>query len=164
MSETGTQSTVEVNRRPIALMGTFPRTLDPKKRLTIPSVWRAALGPEFAYVLPDVKRGCLRLIPRDTMEARLAELTAKAAKDPRWREALERVAAAGEPVEFDVQGRIRIKDPLLAFAKLSGPVELRGSFDMATIWPREEAKKPVADQLGDVDKLGEAMDMLGFGF
>ena len=159
MSEPGKQSTVEVNKRPIALMGEFPRNLDPKRRLTIPSVWRAALGPDFVYVLPDVQRGCLRLIPRDTMETRLAELAERALGDPELNEALEKIGSSSEMLEFDVQGRIRISDKLLAFAHLKGSVVLKGSIRMATIWPGEEKS---SEQMGDLDELGAAMKKLNF--
>ena len=83
-------------RRPAALMGTFARNLDPKKRLTIPSVWRAALGPDFVYVMPDPRRRCLQLVPRDVMEAKLARYQEMALGDPAVNDALDAIGAASE--------------------------------------------------------------------
>lgn len=140
-------------------MGTFARSLDPKRRLTIPSVWRAALGPDFVYVMPDARRRCLQLIPRDVMEARLAKYQEMALGDPAVNDALDAISAASEMLEFDVQGRIRINDELLAFAGLKGAVVLKGGFRMATIWPAAETGE---DMERRVAKLGDAMAKLGF--
>lgn len=159
MSEQGRQNAEAAVRRPTALMGTFARSLDPKRRLTIPSVWRAALGPDFVYVMPDARRRCLQLIPRDVMEARLAKYQEMALGDPSVNDALDAISAASEMLEFDVQGRIRINDELLAFAGLKGSVVLKGGFRMATIWPAEETGE---DMERRVAKLGDAMAKLGF--
>lgn len=159
MSELGKQSIEMTNRRPSALMGTFERSLDPKKRLTIPSVWRSALGPDFVYVMPDARRRCLQLIPRDVMEARLAKYQELALSDPDVNAALDEIGAVSEMLEFDVQGRIRINDELLAYANLKGSVVLRGSVRMATIWPAEEDSGNMEDR---VAKLGAAMAKLKF--
>ncbi len=140
-------------------MGTFARNLDPKKRLTIPSVWRSALGPDFVYVMPDTQRRCLQLIPRDVMEARLAKYQEMALSDPDINDALDEIGAVSEMLEFDVQGRIRINDTLLAYANLRGSVVLKGSFRMATIWPGEEQPESMEDR---VAKLGAAMAKLKF--
>ena len=159
MSEQGRQNAETAVRRPTALMGTFARSLDPKRRLTIPSVWRAALGPDFVYVMPDARRRCLQLIPRDVMEARLTKYQEMALGDASVNDALDAISAASEMLEFDVQGRIRINDELLAFAGLKGSVVLKGGFRMATIWPAEETGE---DMERRVAKLGDAMAKLGF--
>ena len=46
-------------------VGNYTHSLDPKRRLTIPSVWRAQIGvPETVYVLPDFHMGRLRVAAR----------------------------------------------------------------------------------------------------
>lgn len=159
MSELGTQSTEKVNRRPTALMGTFERNLDPKKRLTIPSVWREALGPDLVYVVPDNRRRCLQLFPQEVMEAKLAEYRAMALSDPEINDALDAICAVSEMLEFDVQGRIRISDDLLAFAGLRGSVVLKGSLRMATLWPKVDEQVGIEER---VAKLDAAMAKLNF--
>ena len=146
-------------RRPTALMGTFARSLDPKKRLTIPSVWRAALGPDLVYVVPDARRRCLQLVPRDVMETKLAAYQETALGDPEVNDALDAISAASEMVEFDVQGRIRINDALLEFAHPKGAVVLKGGFRMVTIWPEETTRAGIEER---VAKLGAAMAKLKF--
>ena len=153
MSEPGRQSVETTNRRPTALMGTFARSLDPKKRLTIPSVWRAALGPDLVYVVPDPRRRCLQLVPRDVMEAKLAKYQELALGDAEVNDALDAISAASEMLEFDVQGRIRINDALLDFANL------KGGFRMATIWTEEAVAEGTEERMA---KLGAAMAKLKF--
>ena len=159
MSEPGRQSVETTNRRPTALMGTFARSLDPKKRLTIPSVWRAALGPDLVYVVPDPRRRCLQLVPRAVMEAKLAKYQELALGDAEVNDALDAISAASEMLEFDVQGRIRINDALLDFANLKGSVVLKGGFRMATIWPEEAVAEGTEERMA---KLGAAMARLKF--
>ena len=48
------------------LVDTFCHNLDPKKRLTIPSEWRDALGnPAYIYVMPSATEDCLELVPAE---------------------------------------------------------------------------------------------------
>jgi DNA-binding transcriptional regulator/RsmH inhibitor MraZ len=161
MSELGHQSLEMKKSRPIALMGRYLRPFDQKRRLTIPSVWRDALGPDSVYVLPDPQRRILQLIPKGMLEARLEELQRQPISDAKVNEMLDAIGAASELVEFDVQGRIRIKDELLAYAHLDvkGSVECRGSVRMVTIWPA--AEKTGDDMETRVERMGAAMASLG---
>ena len=57
------------------LVGRFDHSLDPKKRLTIPSEWRAIMGDyPYVYIMPDPVEQCLDLIPAAEMEVRLEKL------------------------------------------------------------------------------------------
>ena len=142
-------------------MGRYVRPFDQKKRLTIPSVWREALGPDSVYVLPDPQKRSLQLIPKGMLEARLEELQKRPISDAKVNDMLDAIGAASELVEFDVQGRIRIKDELLAYAHLDvkGSVEFRGSVRMVTIWP--SAEKTEDDMESRVERMGAAMANLG---
>ncbi len=161
MYELGQQSLDKRNEAPIALMGRYVRPFDQKKRLTIPSVWRDALGPDSVYVLPDPKNRSLQLLPKGMLESRLAELQKQPISDAKINAMLDAIGAASELVEFDVQGRIRIKDELLAYAHLDvkGSVEFRGSVRMVTIWPA--AEKSEDDMETRVERMGAAMAALG---
>ena len=136
MSKKVLQSAVEVSAKSIgALVGRFDHALDPKKRLTIPSEWRMALGsPDFVYVMPDAEEKCLNLIPREVMEARIAELQGEALMDASLNAALQTIGENSELLQLDVQGRIRICDALLGYANLNGTVSMIGAFRMAKLW------------------------------
>jgi len=122
------------------LVGTVVHALDPKKRLTIPSNWRAVMGdPEYVYVMPDRADECLDLVPAAEMELRLAKLRERALTDPATNRALEAIGAVSEQLALDVQGRIRICDDLLAYAHLDSSVQMVGGIRMIKL--RAPAKK-----------------------
>ncbi len=144
------------------LVGRYERNLDPKKRLTIPSEWRTALGLNeggYVYVLASPTEDCLLLLPRETMETRLRELEEKAIFDEQLNAALEMIGENSELIELDIQGRIRISDRLLAYGALKTSVTMKGAFRMAKIWASD--KLPKAEAV-DKAKLREAVRTLNF--
>ena len=161
MSKVGKQSVAE--SAPVVsgvLVGRCDHALDPKKRLTIPSEWRAVMGnPEYVYVMPDRKEQCLNLIPRAEMEARLEKLREKALFDPALNRALQTIGANSEQLVLDVQGRIRICDKLLQFANLTTTVAMVGSVRMVKLWnPAALAPEETVEQAA----LDAALDAAGF--
>ena len=105
---------------PSVLFGRFDHALDPKKRLTIPRVWRKAMGePDYVFVMPDRQKKCINLLPK--AENHLYQT----------------VASMSEQLELDIQGRIRISDRLLQFANLKTTVAMRGAFRMIKLWAPE---------------------------
>ena len=147
MSIKGRQSVEETERVFTgALVNSFERPLDPKKRLTVPSVWRHALGSDYVYVMKEEGKPCLQLIPKGVFESRLAGIQEEALSDDDLNDVLERVGEDSELLEFDVQGRIRICDRLLEYANLKGPVVMRGAVRMARLWAPENAPDRSAEK------------------
>ncbi len=138
MSKPGRQI-VEETPKPLtgALLSEFERNLDPKKRLTIPSAWRHALGSDYVYVMKEAGKPCLNIIPKGVFESRMEGLQEEALTDDDLNDVLESVGEDAELLEFDVQGRIRISDRLLAYANLKGTVVMKGAVRMARIWAPE---------------------------
>ena len=138
MSKLGKQN-VEETPKPHtgALVSEFERSLDPKKRLTIPSAWRHALGSDYVYVMKEEGAPCLRLVPKGVFESRLAEIQEEPLSDDDLNDVLEKIGEDSELLEFDVQGRIRISDRLLVYANLKGTVVMKGAVRMARIWAPE---------------------------
>ena len=147
MSREGRQS-VEETEKVIAsaLVNTFERPLDPKKRLTIPSVWRRALGSDYVYVMKEEGQPCLLLIPKGMFESRLAGIQNEALTDDGFNDVLESVGEDSELLEFDIQGRIRICDRLLEYANLKGPVVMKGAVRMARLWAPENVPDRPAEK------------------
>lgn len=161
MSKVGKQSVAESAAVVSGvLVGRCDHALDPKKRLTIPSEWRAVMGnPEYVYVMPDRKEPCLNLIPRAEMEARLEKLREKALFDPALNRALQTIGANSEQLVLDVQGRIRICDKLLQFANLKTTVAMVGAVRMVKLWnPSALAPEETVEQAA----LDAALDAAGF--
>ena len=129
------ESTGAESAESTVLVGRFEHNLDPKKRLTIPSGWRADLGDTgFVYVMSDPFDRCLNLVPQAEMESRLEKLRQKALFDPALAKHLQVIGANSEKLEFDVQGRIRICDRLLRFANLTTTVAMVGAVRMIKLW------------------------------
>ena len=120
-------------------VGSYHHSLDPKRRLIIPSTWRSMLGetPRL-YVLPHPDRKCLFLYTLQEMNRRLMKLREAAAVDANDEQAVRAITAAADALTVDAQGRVRIKDELLAHAEVSSKVVLVGTMTRMELWSEEQ--------------------------
>ena len=135
------------------LVDTFYHTLDPKKRLTIPSEWRDAMGMEvgekdaheYVYVFPNESEDCLDLVPVREMQNLLADLsrTDILENDP----IATALAQSAQMLKVDSAGRIRIGDEFLAHAGIKNGVTMIGGMRKATLWAVERKPAPPAGKL-----------------
>ena len=161
MSEKGSESVAKSTQAMAGvLVGRFDHALDPKKRLTIPSGWRLVLGnPEYVYAMPDPRERCVNIMPKDEMDAMLAQLRKKALFDPAQSKLLQVIGANSDLLMLDSQGRIRIADKLLRFANLTTTVAMVGSVRMIKLWdPQALAPEGEVDQ----DSLSAALSAAGW--
>jgi len=142
--------------------GRFDHNLDPKYRITIPAPWREIMGPSgYVYVMPDPYLKCLNLLTIDEMSVRLEKLRQKALFDPASGEALRVIGENSEQLQWDVQGRIRIRDRLLAFPdlKLKEPVVMIRAVNRVQLWSASlRPEEPEVDQA----KLAGAVQQVVF--
>lgn len=119
-------------------VGSYHHSLDPKRRLIIPSTWRAMLGevPRL-YVLPHPDRKCLFLYTLQEMNRRLMKLREAAAVDSSDEQAVRAITASADALAVDAQGRVRIKDELLAHAEVNSKVVLVGAMTRMELWSEE---------------------------
>ena len=117
----------------------YLHSLDPKKRFTIPSGWRDQVGrPAALYILPSFSdETCLYAYPAAEMAKRLEKLRKVGIADKRARSVARFLASRSDLVSWDSQGRIRVKDELLDFARLAGQVRIVGAFDHFELWNPE---------------------------
>ena len=132
------------------LVGRFDYSLDPKKRLTVPSTWRSALG-NVMCVIPDRKERCLNLYPLAEMRVFIDQLRQKALLDPALNKVLLKIGAVSQQLTLDVQGRVRINDKLLQFANLTTTVAMVGSFRMVKLYNPELLGSEDEIDMSDVD-------------
>ena len=161
MSKVGKQSVAESTRAVSGvLVGRRDYALDPKKRFTIPSEWRAAMGdPAYVYVMPDRKEKCVNLLPPGEMETRLERLREKALFDPVSNAAYLTIGANSDQLTLDCQGRIRVSDKLLQFANLTTTVAMVGAVRMIKLYdPQALVPATKVDQKA----LDAALDAAGF--
>jgi len=138
----------------------YSHSLDEKKRLTIPSEWRAQVGsPERLFVLPSTVEKCLCVYPERVMALRLQKLHKLSEVDAESQNFMRELAANANLLPWDGNGRIRIKDALLEYAQLSSEVVLVGVFTRFELWSPAlwKQKQPVIDQ----HKLGMAARSVG---
>ena len=139
------------------LIGEYKHTLDPKKRLSLPSKWRKELGKEL--VVTRALDNCLFVYPLREWE----KITEKIGQLPLGQadtRSFNRFFLSGAvEVEVDSVGRILVPDFLKDFATLNTNVVLAGIHNRIEIWDEEkwaEYKRKIeleADALAE--KLGE---------
>ena len=143
----------------IMLIGEYKHTLDPKKRLSMPSKWRKELGRKLV-----VTRGldnCLFVYPLKQWQV----ITDKIGQLPLGQSdtrSFNRFFLSGAvEVEVDSVGRILVPDFLKEFAGLDGKVTLAGIHDRVEIWDEkkwEEYKRRIESQ---ADQLAESLGAIG---
>lgn len=119
-----------------SLLGSYPHRLDPKRRMTIPSVFRARMGmPDIVYVMPSLtEKKCLEVFHPEAFEMRLEELNKAALTDEAASEFVTLIGRVSETLDIDVQGRIRISDNLLAHIGVDRDVVIVGAVNRLQIW------------------------------
>ncbi|MCU0678213.1 MAG: division/cell wall cluster transcriptional repressor MraZ [Candidatus Pacebacteria bacterium] len=141
------------------LIGEYRHTLDPKKRLSLPSKWRKELGSTLI-----VTRGldnCLFVYPQAEWE----KITDKIGKLPLGSadtRSFNRFFLSGAvEVEVDTVGRILVPDFLKDFAKLESKVVLAGIHDRVEIWDDNRWTEYKARIEMQADSLAEKLADIG---
>ncbi|MFO7937728.1 MAG: hypothetical protein R6V06_09015 [Kiritimatiellia bacterium] len=123
------------------------KKVDSKRRLTMRSVWRSAMGsPSSVYMAPgeveDPAGGkmirCIEIIPPAVFNEKKSGFQGMTEDDPRRLE-LERYLRYISYVEFDGDGRLTIPKKYLKFAGIENDVVLNGSFDRIKVWAAGES-------------------------
>ncbi len=139
------------------LIGEYKHTLDPKKRLSLPSKWRKELGAKL--VITRGLDNCLFVYPLKEWQ----KITQKVGQLPLGQadtRSFNRFFLSGAvEVEVDSVGRILVPDFLKDFAVLSSKVVLAGIYDRIEIWDEKkwESYKSTIEKQADqlAEKLGE---------
>lgn len=119
-----------------SLLGSYPHRLDPKRRITIPSILRDRMGkPDIVYVMPSLNgRKCLEVFQPAAFEMRLEELNKAALTDEAASEFVTLIGRVSETLDLDVQGRIRISDQLLRHIGVDRDVVIIGAVNRLQVW------------------------------
>ncbi len=145
--------------RPFMFIGEYQHSVDPKKRLALPSKFRKELGTRVV-----VTRGldkCLFVYPIKTWKDLAEKLGTLPMGEASTRSFVRLMLAGAVDSDVDNQGRILLPDYLKEYAGLDRSVTVAGLFNRLEIWDEqswktyrnkaEENSAEVAEQLG---KLG----------
>ena len=141
------------------LIGEYQHSIDPKKRLALPSKFRGELKGKVV-----VTRGldqCLFIYPMKVWEELAGKLGTLPVGESGTRSFIRLMLAGAVDVEVDKQGRVLIPDYLKDYAKLKKDVVVAGIYNRLEVWDEiawgnykrksEKNTDAIAEQLG---KLG----------
>ncbi len=139
------------------LIGEYKHTLDPKKRLSLPSKWRKEMGKKL--VITRGLDNCLFVYPLKEWQ-RISEKISQLPLGQADTRGFNRFFLSGAvEAEVDSVGRILVPDFLKEFAALDAKVVLAGIHDRVEIWDEkkwDEYKRRIESQADALaEKLGE---------
>src|SRR5712692_5877031 len=137
------------------LTGTYPRTLDDKKRMALPRRVREQLrDPETLAVTPGPDQ-CLWLYTADGLERLAEKLDHSPATDAEARVFRRLYFAQTETVDVDRSGRILIPERLVQFAGLQHEVILIGVRDHLELWDAQRWQRYLVENAPRFDAVAE---------
>ncbi len=138
------------------LTGTHPRTLDDKKRLSLPKRVRELLKePTTLFVTPGPDQS-LWLYTQSGLEELSAKLDQTPATDAEARVFRRLYFAQTEAVDVDRSGRILLPERLVLFAGLKHEVVLLGVRDHLELWDAERWQQYLTQNAPRFDAVAEA--------
>lgn len=143
------------------LIGEYKHTLDPKKRLSLPSRWRAELGK--VIIVTRGLDGCLFLYTPELWQVIIKKMSALPFGNADARHFNRYFLSGAVELDVDKNGRILIPDFLKELAQLESKVVLTGVNDRVEIWNEtkwneykmniEEKADELAEKLSDIGVL-----------
>ena len=119
----------------VLLVGSYTHTLDAKRRIIFPSVWRHLLADSQAlYAFAHQQQPCLYLYLKDEMMRRITELRTEKVVEQEEEQAIRAITAGAEILQWDAQGRIRIGEHLLRHIEAVDQVVWVGTLTRIEIW------------------------------
>ena len=138
------------------LTGTHPRTLDDKKRLTLPKKVREQLASATELYLAQGLDQCLWIYDKGGLEHLAQKLDETPATDAEARVFRRLFFAQMEAVDIDKTGRVLVPDRLATFADLKHEVVLIGVRDHLELWDAERWRQYLGQNGPRFDAVAEA--------
>jgi MraZ protein len=141
------------------LIGQYLHTLDPKKRLSLPSNFRKELGKK--VVLTNGLDHSIFIYNMKEWEKVASKLSLMGIGNSDTRSFNRFVLSGATEVEVDASGRILIPDFLKKFAGLNEKVVLAGVHNRVEIWDETAWAKYTEKVSGEADILAEKLSQIG---
>lgn len=140
-------------------IGEYQHSIDPKKRLAVPSKFRGELKNKVV-----VTRGldkCLFIYPMKVWQELAEKLGALPVGESGTRSFIRLMLAGATDVETDKQGRILIPDYLKEYAELDKNVVIAGIYNRLEIWDELKWNKYKKNAEKNTDEIAEQLGKLG---
>jgi MraZ protein len=140
-------------------IGEYPHAIDLKKRMAVPSKFRADLKNKVV-----VTRGldkCLFVYPLKVWEDLAGKLGTLPVGESATRSFIRLMLAGAVDVEVDKQGRILIPDFLKNYAGLGKNVIVAGIYNRLEIWDEKKWKEYKKKAEKNTDEIAEQLGKLG---
>lgn len=140
-------------------IGEYQHSIDPKKRLAIPSKFRTELKNKIV-----ITRGldkCLFIYPMKVWEELAGKLGTLPVGESSTRSFIRLMLAGAVDVEVDGQGRILIPDFLKSYADLSKDVVIAGLYNRLEIWDEKKWEDYKKNAEKNTDEIAEQLGKLG---
>lgn len=140
-------------------IGEYQHTIDPKKRVAMPSKFRTELGKKVV-----VTRGmdkCLFVYPMKTWEKLAEKLGSLPVGESGTRSFIRLMLAGAVDVDLDKQGRVLIPDYLKDYAGIKKDVTVAGLFDRLEIWDKNNWSSYKSKAEKNSDEIAEQLGRLG---
>ena len=142
---------------PLIYSGEFRHSLDGKKRVTIPSVWRRNETDEFV-IIPNPTESCLTVMSPEVFD-RFGE-EAKSTRSPQdYRLFVRLFYYSSHRVSTDRQGRLLLPEACCQQANLVGDTVLTGGGDRFEIWSVESWTKFQQGAIGIYAEVARAVGL-----
>lgn len=122
--------------RTLVFSGEFRFSLDEKKRLTVPSRWRAG-GLSEVFIIRSLNRGCLAAVTQEMLEALGEEAASQAGTVADHRTFKDHFFSKAVTCPIDSQGRMVLPEDLCRFAGIKKELVLAGGGSKFDIWNPE---------------------------
>ena len=121
-----------------SFVGHFSHTVDPQRRLAIPSEWRSGDAGD-CFVLLPARDHLIQAIPEKTFQEEILSAAKKLSlADAKGMRALALLGSRALRCICDKQGRIQLSPELMEYAGLSSKAVLVGSVWLFQLWSPEK--------------------------
>lgn len=140
-------------------IGEYQHSIDPKKRLAVPSKFRSELKNKVV-----VTRGldkCLFVYPMETWEEIASKLGSMPVGESATRSFVRLMLAGATDCEIDRQGRVLLPDYLKVYAGLRKNVVIAGLYNRLEIWDEKKWNGYKKNAEKNTDEIAEQLGKLG---
>lgn len=140
-------------------IGEYSHSIDPKKRLAVPSKFRGELKNKVV-----ITRGldkCLFIYPMRVWQELAGKLGTLPVGESATRSFIRLMLAGAVDVEVDKQGRILVPDFLKQYAGLNKNVVIAGIYNRLEIWDEKKWKAYKKSAEKNTDEIAEQLGKLG---